>query len=255
MLVDDALRGVEVVRAFDGPIVDVGSGNGSPGLVLAASLPDREVTLLDSNAAQGRVPRARGGGVPERDRGARSRRGAGDRISFGVALAKALAPPAVALEWALPLVSRGRRGRALARVRLPISARSRGCRSSSAARPWRSGAVWPSRAKSPPLQRVSRDGPAWPGNVLSPDQNGLRARADLRRRQPEGRGRQDDHCGQPRRLPREGGRARAARRSRPAGERDLGPRRAARTARPAATCSTAPRRASSRGRRASRTST
>ena len=49
MLVDDALRGVEVVRGFDGPIVDVGSGNGSPGLVLAASLPDREVTLLDSN--------------------------------------------------------------------------------------------------------------------------------------------------------------------------------------------------------------
>ena len=49
MLVDDALRGVEVVRGFGGPIVDVGSGNGSPGLVLAASLPDREVTLLDSN--------------------------------------------------------------------------------------------------------------------------------------------------------------------------------------------------------------
>jgi len=49
MLVEDALRGVEVVRAFDGPIVDVGSGNGSPGLVVAANLPDREVTLLDSN--------------------------------------------------------------------------------------------------------------------------------------------------------------------------------------------------------------
>ena len=33
MLVEDALRGVEVVRAFGGRIVDVGSGNGSPGLV------------------------------------------------------------------------------------------------------------------------------------------------------------------------------------------------------------------------------
>ena len=32
MLVEDALRGVEVVRGFDGPIVDVGSGNGSPGI-------------------------------------------------------------------------------------------------------------------------------------------------------------------------------------------------------------------------------
>ena len=49
MLVEDALRGVEVVRDLEGPIVDVGSGNGSPGIPLAASLPEREVTLLESS--------------------------------------------------------------------------------------------------------------------------------------------------------------------------------------------------------------
>ncbi|HEY2072298.1 MAG TPA: RsmG family class I SAM-dependent methyltransferase, partial [Gaiellaceae bacterium] len=48
MLVDDALRAVEVVRDFDGPIVDVGSGGGSPGIPLALALPDREVTLLEA---------------------------------------------------------------------------------------------------------------------------------------------------------------------------------------------------------------
>jgi 16S rRNA (guanine527-N7)-methyltransferase len=105
MLVEDARRGVEVVRGFDGPIVDVGSGNGSPGLVLAAELPDRQVTLLDSNGRKTaflervapdfpnvRVVRAR---AEEHEGG------------YGVAVAKALAPPAVALEWVLPLVREG----------------------------------------------------------------------------------------------------------------------------------------------------
>ena len=106
MLVEDALRGIEVVSAFKGPIVDVGSGNGSPGLVLAASLPDRDVTLLDSNerkttflgsvaATFSNVTVARG----------RAEEQETDR--FGVAVAKALAPPAVALEWVLPLVREG----------------------------------------------------------------------------------------------------------------------------------------------------
>ena len=41
VLLDDALAGVELVRQFDGPVVDVGSGGGTPGIPLAASLPDR----------------------------------------------------------------------------------------------------------------------------------------------------------------------------------------------------------------------
>ena len=48
MLLDDALAGLELVRRFDGPIVDVGSGGGTPGIPLAAALPEREVTLLEA---------------------------------------------------------------------------------------------------------------------------------------------------------------------------------------------------------------
>ena len=47
-LLDDSLRGVELVRGWGGPIVDVGSGGGSPGIPLAASLPQRVVTLLEA---------------------------------------------------------------------------------------------------------------------------------------------------------------------------------------------------------------
>ena len=36
MLLDDALAGLELVRRFEGPIVDVGSGGGTPGIPLAA---------------------------------------------------------------------------------------------------------------------------------------------------------------------------------------------------------------------------
>jgi 16S rRNA (guanine527-N7)-methyltransferase len=106
MLVEDALRGVEVVRAFDGPIVDVGSGNGSPGLVLAASLPDREMTLLDSNKRKAGFLERAAVDFPNVTvvRG-RAEEQPTDR--FGVAVAKALAQPAVALEWVLPLVREG----------------------------------------------------------------------------------------------------------------------------------------------------
>ena len=48
MLLDDALRGVPLVAAAEGPVVDVGSGGGTPGIPLAASLPEREVTLLEA---------------------------------------------------------------------------------------------------------------------------------------------------------------------------------------------------------------
>ena len=47
-MLEDAVAGVELVRRFDGPIVDVGSGGGTPGIPLAVMLPDREVTLLEA---------------------------------------------------------------------------------------------------------------------------------------------------------------------------------------------------------------
>ena len=105
MLVEDALRGVEVVRGFEGPIVDVGSGNGSPGIPLAASLPEREVTLLEAIAARPSSSNARRRSSRTCASPGGARRSTADR--YGVALAKALAPPAVALEWLLPLVEEG----------------------------------------------------------------------------------------------------------------------------------------------------
>ena len=107
MLVEDALRGVEVVRGFEGPIVDVGSGNGSPGLVLAAepARPRGDAARLEP--AQGRVPRARSGRDFPNVTVVRVRAEEHETDRFGVAVAKALAPPAVALEWVLPFVRDG----------------------------------------------------------------------------------------------------------------------------------------------------
>lgn len=105
MLLHDALRGVEAVREIDGPIVDVGSGNGSPGIPIAASLPERSVTLLDSNRRKTELLERAAGDFPNVD--VVWGRAEEQDEGFGVALAKALAPPPVALEWLLPLVHEG----------------------------------------------------------------------------------------------------------------------------------------------------
>jgi 16S rRNA (guanine527-N7)-methyltransferase len=104
MLLEDALRGVEVVRSFEGSIVDVGSGGGSPGIPLAAALPDREVVLVEAERRkcdfleQWAPPNAAvvWGRAEEQEADA-----------HGVAVAKALAQPATAVEWTLPLVRPG----------------------------------------------------------------------------------------------------------------------------------------------------
>lgn len=104
MLLDDALRAVEVVRGFDGPIVDVGSGGGSPGIPLAVSLPDREVTLLE---AERRKCDFLERWAPPNARVVWARAEEQETDGYGVAVAKALAVPAVAAEWCLPLVRPG----------------------------------------------------------------------------------------------------------------------------------------------------
>jgi 16S rRNA (guanine527-N7)-methyltransferase len=101
MLVDDALRAADVVRSFEGPIVDVGSGGGSPGIPLASALPERGVTLLEAERRkcdfleQWAPPNARVVWGRAEEQGV---------DAYGVALAKALAQPATAVEWCLPLV-------------------------------------------------------------------------------------------------------------------------------------------------------
>jgi 16S rRNA (guanine527-N7)-methyltransferase len=104
MLLEDSLRGVEVVSRFDGSIVDVGSGGGAPGIPLAASLPDREVTLLEANARKCDFLRT---WAPPNARVVQGRAEEQETDVYGVAVAKALAPPPVAAEWCLPLVRPG----------------------------------------------------------------------------------------------------------------------------------------------------
>jgi 16S rRNA (guanine527-N7)-methyltransferase len=103
---DESLAALETVQRFDGPIVDVGSGGGAPGIPLAQALPEREVTLLEAtqrkcdflerwtaDLANLRVVCGRAEEQPLE--------------AWGVAVAKALAPPPVAAEWCLPLVAPG----------------------------------------------------------------------------------------------------------------------------------------------------
>jgi 16S rRNA (guanine527-N7)-methyltransferase len=106
MLLDDSLRGVEIMRELDGPIVDVGSGGGAPGIPLAAALPEREVTLLEAERRKADFLRRWESELPNvRVVWGRAEEQETDR--FGVAVAKALAPPPVAAEWCLPLVRPG----------------------------------------------------------------------------------------------------------------------------------------------------
>ena len=106
VLLDDALAGLELVRRFEGPLVDVGSGGGTPGIPLAASLPGREVTLLEAERRKTEFLQRWAGELPNlRVIWGRAESQVTD--CYKVAVAKALAPPPVAVEWCLPLVAEG----------------------------------------------------------------------------------------------------------------------------------------------------
>jgi 16S rRNA (guanine527-N7)-methyltransferase len=106
VLLADSLSAVEVVRGLEGPVIDVGSGGGAPGIPLAASLPDREVTLLEPSKRKADFLEQWARELPNL-RVLRGRAEEQENDEYGVALAKALAPPPVAAEWCLSLVRPG----------------------------------------------------------------------------------------------------------------------------------------------------
>jgi 16S rRNA (guanine527-N7)-methyltransferase len=104
--VDESLGALEVVRRYEGPIVDVGSGGGAPGIPLAHALPKREVTLLEATRRKCEFLERWARELPN-VQVVCGRAEEQPVDAWGAAVAKALAPPPVAAEWCLPLVRPG----------------------------------------------------------------------------------------------------------------------------------------------------
>ncbi len=101
---EDALRAVSLIGQFDGPLLDVGSGGGSPGIPLADALPEREVTLLDAERRKCDFLRR---WAPLNAEVVWGRAEEQPPERWGVVTAKALAQPPVAAELCLPLARVG----------------------------------------------------------------------------------------------------------------------------------------------------
>jgi 16S rRNA (guanine527-N7)-methyltransferase len=104
VLLDDSMRGVELVARFEGLLVDVGSGGGAPGIPLAFAEPERAVVLLE---AERRKCEFLERWAPPNARVVWGRAEEQGNEWAGVAVAKALAHPPTAVEWCLPLVQEG----------------------------------------------------------------------------------------------------------------------------------------------------
>ncbi len=111
--VADALGTVPLIAEESGPLVDVGTGAGFPGVPLLLARPDLQGTLLDSRAKRclhleqvvqetGLADRVRVVNLRAEEHAA-----AGGRDHYGIAVARALAPPPIAIELCLPLLRPG----------------------------------------------------------------------------------------------------------------------------------------------------
>ena len=93
-----------------GPLIDIGSGNGAPGLPIALAEPQRPATLLDSRDTAVRFLDHATAAHPQitvlKQRAEVAARGP-LREAFAVAVTRAAAAPAVALELCLPFLDRG----------------------------------------------------------------------------------------------------------------------------------------------------
>ena len=104
MLLEDSLRGRELVAREDGPVVDVGSGGGAPGIPLAYALPELEFVLLEAQERKCAFLREH---APPNARVVHGRAEEQETDWAGCVVVKALAPPPVAAEWCLPLARPG----------------------------------------------------------------------------------------------------------------------------------------------------
>ena len=106
MHLHESLAVVPFVERYAGTVVDVGSGGGAPGIPIAAALPGREVVLLEATRRKCDFLESIARDFPN-VRVVCGRAEEQETEQFGVAVAKALAPPPVAAEWCLPLVAVG----------------------------------------------------------------------------------------------------------------------------------------------------
>ena len=109
----DALGTLPLIATETGPLVDVGTGAGFPGVPLLLERGDLAGTLLDSRAkrCQHLQQVVDETGLAERVRvlnlRAEEYAAADGREHYGIAVARALAPPPVAIELCLPLLRNG----------------------------------------------------------------------------------------------------------------------------------------------------